>query len=241
MRMLFSLLFISNLATSLAQASTQSPILLPLIPIFGPITSTAIAASNLYGNLNLRNLVPGEEEAKTPSRAKALPPICTDRSPLEQALQDVDANGFAQGSVAKILVIKNERVMYTLNAQGKLIAKYYVALGSDPVGHKQFEGDGKTPEGRYNIEFKNSKSTYNLALRVSYPNTEDREFAKSQGKSAGGDIMIHGFPKERLAWYAVAAVHPLADWTMGCIAVTDAEIKEIFDNTAVKTVVDICP
>jgi murein L,D-transpeptidase YafK len=100
-----------------------------------------------------------------------------------------------------------------------VLRTYRVALGREPVGHKEQEGDGRTPEGRYVIDWRNPKSRYHLALHVSYPNAEDAAQAEAAGRSAGGDIMIHGMKDgERRE----------DDWTQGCIAVTDEDMDELW-------------
>ena len=96
---------------------------------------------------------------------------------------------------------------------------YRVALGGEPVGHKEREGDGRTPEGNYTIDRRNPRSRFYLSLRISYPNADDRSRAAELGVDPGGDIMIHGL-KDGLVREG--------DWTQGCIAVTDAEMDEIW-------------
>jgi murein L,D-transpeptidase YafK len=126
--------------------------------------------------------------------------------------------------VTKILVEKSRRRM-TLFRDGDALHMYDVALGSSPVDHKQQEGDGRTPEGNYAVDFKNARSRFHLSLRVSYPGPEDREHARQRGVPPGGDIMIHGLPRG-LGW--LGALHLVRDWTDGCIAVTNQEIEEIW-------------
>ena len=113
----------------------------------------------------------------------------------------------------------------TLYASGQVLRTYGVALGNTPSGAKALEGDGRTPEGRYFISGRNPASKYHLALRVSYPNAADRARAAKLGKSPGGDIMIHGLPN---GYGFIGAAHRLRDWTIGCVAVTDEEIEEIW-------------
>ncbi len=120
--------------------------------------------------------------------------------------------------VTAIEVQKAKRRMYLLSGS-KVLKTYKIRLGGNPVGPKQFEGDGKTPEGAYLITHRNPNSAYHLSLGISYPNQADKDFAKSQDKRPGGDIFIHGGPKE---WFAGR------DWTAGCIAVKDREMEEIF-------------
>lgn len=126
----------------------------------------------------------------------------------------------------------------TLLSAGKVVKTYRVALGGQPVGAKTQEGDHKTPEGIYLIDSKNPKSRFHLALHVSYPNAADQERAKKLGVSPGGLIMIHGLPP-LFAW--VGAQHLRMDWTDGCIAVTNAEIEEIWRLVPVGTTVEIRP
>lgn len=123
-----------------------------------------------------------------------------------------------------LVVDKAERIM-SAYAQGKLVKTYQIALGFTPKGHKQFEGDGKTPEGEYTINDRNPHSGYHKNLGVSYPNKQDRAFAASQNKSAGGDIKIHGLPNRMLN---IGSLHRQFDWTDGCIAVTNEEIDELY-------------
>lgn len=203
------------------------------------LLSSFAAQATLIGNLEPRDSI--INPLTTPSRIKELPAVCKDRTSFNTALENALQNGPAEGTVKRILAFKADRMLYLLNANDEVVKMYPMVMGGDPLGHKQFSGDGKTPEGRYEVELKNSKSLYNLALKVSYPNKDDRAFAASKGKNAGGDIMIHGFPKDKVAWWAVFAVHPFADWTAGCIAVNDAQIAEIFELVEVKTLIDICP
>lgn len=134
-----------------------------------------------------------------------------------------------------IVVNKAERKLY-LKKGNDIIREYKIALGPQPVGHKQQEGDGKTPEGKYKISGRNPQSAYHLSLRISYPNEADKKQAAQRGVSAGDDIMIHGYPN--LAPNVVFnKIHENYDWTAGCIAVTDDEIEEIWhlvpDNTPI--------
>lgn len=126
----------------------------------------------------------------------------------------------------------------TLFARGEPVRVYSIALGGNPVGHKQRRGDERTPEGVYFIESQNEHSRFHLALSISYPNEEDRERAAAKGVSPGGDIMIHGI-RNGLGW--LGPVHRLLDWTDGCIAVTNSEIEEIWKLVEVGTPVEITP
>jgi len=136
-----------------------------------------------------------------------------------------------------IVIVKSARSL-TLLRQGKVLKTYKVALGSNPLGAKTREGDGRTPEGEYRISAKNEHSQFHLSLRISYPNEADRQRAKKLGVSPGGDIFIHGLPRQ---WAWIGAAHRQKDWTAGCIAVTNAEIEEIWASVPVGTPVEIKP
>lgn len=137
----------------------------------------------------------------------------------------------------RILVEKSARTL-SLFKESKVLKTFSVALGTNPVGHKEKEGDGKTPEGFYRINGRNSQSKYHLSLRISYPNAADIAAAKKQGVSPGGEIMIHGLPN---GMGALGAAHRLKDWTIGCIAVTNEEIQEIWDSVSDGTSIEIRP
>jgi len=137
----------------------------------------------------------------------------------------------------KVLIEKKARTL-TLFSKGQVVKTYKVALGGNPVGPKEKQGDNKTPEGLYTIDSRNRNSRYHLALHISYPNEKDRWRAKELGVSPGGDIMIHGI-KNGVGW--VGSLHSWFDWTQGCIAVTDNEIEEIDKLVPNGTVVEIKP
>ena len=137
----------------------------------------------------------------------------------------------------KIVILKSARSM-TLLSGGKVLKTYKVALGSVPVGPKRVEGDHKTPEGDYIIDAKNSHSQFHLSLHISYPSAAEQERARSMGLRPGGAIMIHGLPKP---FAYLGPLHRQTDWTDGCVAVTDAEIEEIWKLVPVGTKVEIHP
>ena len=136
-----------------------------------------------------------------------------------------------------VLILKKDHVLELL-AGGKVIKTYKVALGRGGLTPKQKEGDGRTPEGHYVIDSRNAESHYHRALHVSYPNADDQKRAARRGISPGGAIMIHGLPN---GMGKLGAAHRLYDWTLGCIAVTDDEIDEIWDLVPVGTPVEIRP
>jgi murein L,D-transpeptidase YafK len=132
--------------------------------------------------------------------------------------------------IDKIIIKKSQHKMFVFS-KGKLLKHYMVSLGR-VKGRKRFEGDKKTPEGIYYITDKNPGSSFHLNLGVSYPNKNDIEYAKKQGKKAGGLIKIHGL-KNGLGF--IGKFHRLVDWTAGCIALTNREIEELYRATPVGT------
>ena len=138
-------------------------------------------------------------------------------------------------SVTKIIVSKEERKIYAYF--GDTFKIYRCAFGANPVGHKQQEGDNRTPEGSYTINLKNPKSRGFKSLKISYPNATDIANAKAKGVKPGGDIFIHGL------WWPTQDpnTHWLYDWTWGCIAINNTEILELFNWTRVGTPITIKP
>ena len=140
--------------------------------------------------------------------------------------------------IDKLIVEKSKREMHAYQ-NGQLVKTYPIALGKNPIGHKQFEGDKKTPEVVYTIDDRNPNSSYHKNLGVSYPNERDVAFAKAHGKSAGGLIKIHGI-KNGMG-DIIGERHLLSDWTDGCIAVTDREMDELFDKVKLGSPIEILP
>lgn len=140
-------------------------------------------------------------------------------------------------SVDRVVVYKHERRMVLLS-RGKELRSYRVALGGEPIGAKARQGDHRTPEGSYVLDSRNANSHFYKAFHVSYPNSTDIAAARKLGISAGGDIMLHGLPKE----YAfVGKAQALHDWTAGCIAVSNEEMDEIWRLVRVGTPIEIKP
>jgi murein L,D-transpeptidase YafK len=137
----------------------------------------------------------------------------------------------------RVLVKKSEAKLYIVR-DGHAFAEFHVAFGSNPVGAKQRQGDGRTPEGRYILDARNEHSAYHKALHVSYPNAEDRERARRIGVSSGGDIMVHGQPN---GWGAFAATTQRSNWTLGCIALADEDMDVVWSSVPVGTPIDIEP
>lgn len=135
-------------------------------------------------------------------------------------------------TVTLIVIDKSDRKM-SLFHNDKVLKTYDVDLGRAPSGPKQFEGDGKTPEGRYVIDRRNPNSHYHLSLGISYPNPADIAFAASQGKAPGGEIFVHGRSNFRGG--------NIGDWTEGCIAVTDSQIETVYAMVKTGTPIIIRP
>lgn len=147
---------------------------------------------------------------------------------FETALKDAEENFRIRNLVNKILVIKKERKMYLLK-DGKTVKTFSVALGPNPVGQKEFEGDGKTPEGSYTLDWQRHDTPVFHSYHISYPNKADSVRANSKGLKPGSNIMIHGYSK---------GVKKKKDWTNGCIALTNADMIEfrkiVFQDTAIE-------
>ena len=136
-----------------------------------------------------------------------------------------------------IVVYKRERTLVLFN-RGVPIRTYFISLGSKPVGDKERAGDQKTPEGLFHINAHNPASKFHLALRISYPSDAHRARAAALGVDPGGDIMIHGLPKE---FSEAGKKHLQNDWTNGCVALSNQEIEEIWHAVPDGTPVQIKP
>ncbi|MBI1403526.1 MAG: L,D-transpeptidase family protein [Porphyrobacter sp.] len=168
---------------------------------------------------------PPPEVAERPS---AQPPALE-----REAARILPERRFSQ--VDYLLVDKSERLMIAY-AGGRPVRAYRgLQFGDAPQGHKRFEGDERTPEGRYVIAGRNPNSAYHLSLKVSYPNAADRAYAARFGRSPGGDIFLHGQPN------ALPFGRIPGDWTDGCIAVSNAEIEELWRIVPDGTPIEIRP
>jgi murein L,D-transpeptidase YafK len=146
---------------------------------------------------------------------------------------DINSNWKAD----RVVVAKSKRTL-TLQRNGERLRTYSIALGGQPAGHKQRQGDERTPEGVYAIDARNPNSAYHLSLRISYPNVDDRKRAAVRGVDPGGQIMIHGVGGSSAR---ASSLHPLFDWTDGCVAVTDEQMDEIWELVDVGTPIEITP
>jgi murein L,D-transpeptidase YafK len=159
-------------------------------------------------------------------------------APRGPAVQPVAAGPGGPVPLADSVVIEKKAHRLTLYHLGRSIRQYRVALGADPEKDKVSAGDRRTPTGLFYIESRNSNSEYHLALRIAFPDSAHRARAAALGVQPGGDIEIHGLTNGR---GDTGAYHRTADWTNGCIALTDEEIEEIWTSVPVGTPVEIRP
>ncbi|MEK1868533.1 MAG: L,D-transpeptidase family protein [Ensifer adhaerens] len=143
----------------------------------------------------------------------------------------------AADSADRVVVHKERRLLQLLQG-GQVIREYTVALGGNPIGHKRQEGDQRTPEGLYSLDWRNPGSGYYKSIHVSYPAPADVSAAAANGVDPGGMIMIHGQPNY-FGWLAFLTQR--FDWTNGCIAVTNAEMEEIWAMVPNNTPIEIKP
>ncbi|MDH4109138.1 MAG: L,D-transpeptidase family protein [Gammaproteobacteria bacterium] len=137
----------------------------------------------------------------------------------------------------KVVVEKKKRKLHLVR-DGVPFRSYDIALGTSPEGHKEQEGDSKTPEGTYLLDMRNPDSDFFLSIHISYPNTHDRHKAASNGVDPGGQIMIHGQPN--IPTYS-AGYYKSSDWTNGCIAVSNSAMIDIWLMTPDNTPIEILP
>jgi len=139
--------------------------------------------------------------------------------------------------VSQVLVRKGERRLYLMSGN-EVVRSYRIGLGDNPVGHKLYEGDERTPEGEYILDWRNPHSDFYKSIHISYPNERDRELAEAWGLDPGGSIMIHGLPNgaEDMEFAYLGL-----DWTDGCIAVSNEEMDEIWQLVSDGTPIRILP
>ncbi len=140
----------------------------------------------------------------------------------------IDYNG---PQVTRVVVHKNDRIMFLMH-NDEILETYEIELGFAPEGHKLEEGDGRTPVGEYIIDRRNPNSAFYLSIGISYPNADDIAQARARGVSPGGDIFIHGTPRP---------FRRGDDWTVGCIAVTNAEMRRIYAMVGNGTPISVFP
>ena len=144
--------------------------------------------------------------------------------------------------IDEVRVYKAQRQVQVLQ-KGVVIKTYAMRLGFAPIGHKTTEGDGKTPEGSYILDWRNPNSQFYKSLHISYPNANDTAQAQARGVSAGGDVMIHGSSnlpqgKPQQAMYDYL---PREDWTHGCVSVSNQDMDELWANVKNGTKIRIYP
>jgi len=144
---------------------------------------------------------------------------------------------FAIEKADSVRVYKNKRTLQLMK-EGQVIATFRATFGADPVGHKQEQGDEKTPEGRYMLGHKNSNSSFYKSIHISYPNATDRQVASELGVSPGGDIMIHGQSPD---WAWASAVSGFFNWTNGCIALSNKNMDYVWEAVDTGTPIEIFP
>lgn len=154
---------------------------------------------------------------------------------LAACVSQIVSHGPEAAEADYLVVDKSDRTL-VLYREGFEIKRYTgLQFGAAPAGHKQFEGDERTPEGIYTIDTRNPQSSYFLSLRVSYPNAADRAFAAQFGRDPGGDIFLHGQPN------GMNTGRMPGDWTDGCIAFTNTEMQELWHLVADGTPIEIRP
>ncbi|MCI0505734.1 MAG: L,D-transpeptidase family protein [Gammaproteobacteria bacterium] len=143
-----------------------------------------------------------------------------------------------EGTQADTIVVYKSQRKLVIRRGGETLKEYSVALGGVPIGPKTQEGDEKTPEGSYKIDYRKPDSAFHLALHISYPDEQEKSEAAARGVSPGGLIMVHGI---RNGFGFLGRLHRILDWTNGCIAVTNQEIDEIARVVSDETPIDILP
>lgn len=136
-----------------------------------------------------------------------------------------------------VLVVKSQSRLYLIK-NDKVLSEYRVAFGANPKGTKKQEGDERTPEGRYILDYKKADSAFYKAIHISYPNEDDKKRAKKLKVNPGGMIMIHG-QKNGFGWLSWITQH--FNWTDGCIAVSNSEMDEIWEAVSAGTPIEIRP
>lgn len=157
--------------------------------------------------------------------------------PLEPAAATPVGGPAFIGKADRVLVVKSERMLYLLR-NDQVLARYGVALGRSPVGHKVFQGDGRTPEGLYVLDRRNPESRFYRSIHISYPSARDYAEARKYGDQPGGLVMIHGQAGDAGTGHYGARSW---DWTEGCIAVSNAEMDQIWAAIDDGTPIEIMP
>ncbi|MFV0410734.1 MAG: murein L,D-transpeptidase family protein [Paracoccus sp. (in: a-proteobacteria)] len=165
----------------------------------------------------------------------AAPPPARPARPWPPTRPAPDLSRPIEGNIDRILIEKGARRL-SVYQDGQLVRQYRIALGFAPMGDKDRQGDGRTPEGLFKVDRRNDQSQYHLSLGIDYPQPEDRARARTGSYDPGGDIFIHGQPNQIEEGFRVRG-----DWTAGCIAIDNHQIDELFAATPVGTEVEIRP
>ena len=144
---------------------------------------------------------------------------------------------YSEQTADLVRVVKSESRLYLIR-KGQEFATFRVAFGSNPKGHKQQQGDERTPEGRYTLDYKNANSAYYKSIHISYPNTKDRENARKRGVDPGGHIMIHG---QRNGYEGLSIFAQFFNWTNGCIALNNPDMDVVWKAVSPGTPIEIRP
>ena len=136
-----------------------------------------------------------------------------------------------------VIVEKSESRLYLMRA-GEALASFHVAFGASPEGHKQQQGDERTPEGKYVLGYKNAGSAFYKSIHISYPNAKDRQEARNRGVNPGGDIMVHG---QKNGYGKFSAIVQRFNWTNGCIALSDKDMDLVWNAVKPGTPIEIRP
>ena len=171
-------------------------------------------------------VAPFSGASATEMLARAETRMPEDKPSLDQAL-----------AINKVLVRKSERRLYLMDDQ-EVVRSYRISLGENPEGHKLYEGDERTPEGDYQLDWRNAGSDFYKSIHISYPNERDKELAQAWGLDPGGSIMIHGLPNDV---GDMAFAYTGLDWTNGCIAVSNEAMDEIWQLVQNGTPIRIVP
>jgi murein L,D-transpeptidase YafK len=146
-------------------------------------------------------------------------------------------SGVSAQKADAVLVIKSKSRLY-LMSKGERIASFHVTFGQNPKGHKQKQGDERTPEGHYWLDYKNQNSKFHKSIHISYPNAKDRANAKRLGVNPGGDIMIHG---QKNGWGWASPIVQFFPWTRGCIALSNMDMDQVWEAVDPGTPIEIRP
>jgi murein L,D-transpeptidase YafK len=142
------------------------------------------------------------------------------------------------GQTADMVIVEKSESRLYLMREGQVFASFHVAFGANPKGHKRQQGDERTPEGKYLLDYKNANSLYYKSIHISYPNENDRQEARRQGVDPGGDIMIHG---QKNGYEGLAFLAQRFNWTNGCIALTNKEMDLVWEAVPPGTPIEIKP